>query len=59
TGRSLIAPDETMRAGDRLVQAPPPSRGHRTAGCAWICVGAVFVLPAVFNTVAAIHQLIG
>jgi hypothetical protein len=48
-----------MRAGDRLIQPPPPSRGYRTAGCVWIGVGGVFVLPAVFNVVAAIHELIG
>ncbi|MFC9805547.1 hypothetical protein [Streptomyces griseoaurantiacus] len=59
TGRSLLAPNETMRAGDRLIQPPPPSRGYRTAGCVWIGVGGVFVLPAVFNVVAAIHELIG
>lgn len=59
TGRNLIAPNETMRADDRLIQPPPPSPGHRTAGRMWIGVGGVFVLPAVFNFVAAIHQLIG
>lgn len=59
TGRSLVAPNETMRAGDRLIQPPPPSRGYRTAGCVWIGVGGIFVLPAVFNVVAAIRQLIG
>ncbi|MDQ0585481.1 hypothetical protein [Streptomyces rishiriensis] len=59
TGRSLLAPSETMRAGDRLIHPSPPSRGHRTAGCVWIGVGCVFVLPAVFNVVAAIHGLIG
>lgn len=59
TGRSLIAPDETMRTADRLVPPPAPTRGHRTAGCVWIGVGGVFVLPAVFNFVAAIRGLIG
>ena len=59
TGRSLIAPNETIRVGDRLIQPSPPSRGHRTAGCVWIGVGGIFVLPAVFNVVAAIRQLIG
>jgi hypothetical protein len=59
TGRSLVAPDETMRAGDRLVQPPPPSSGRRTAGCLWIGVGAVFAVPAVFNFVAAIHGITG
>ncbi|GAA4001816.1 hypothetical protein GCM10022232_45530 [Streptomyces plumbiresistens] len=59
TGRSLIAPNETMRTADRLVSPPPPSRGYRTAGCAWIGFGSLFILPAVFNVVAAIRGLIG
>ncbi|WP_369390651.1 hypothetical protein AB5J72_25650 [Streptomyces sp. CG1] len=59
TGRSLIAPNETMRAGDRLIQPPLPSRGHRIAGRMWIGFGGIFVLPAVFNVVAGIHELIG
>ncbi|MFH0179565.1 hypothetical protein ACIA6D_04640 [Streptomyces cacaoi] len=59
TGRSLIAPNETTRTADRLVPPPPPTRGHRTAGCVWIGVGGIFVLPAVFNVVAAIRGLIG
>ncbi|MEU6323066.1 hypothetical protein [Streptomyces sp. NPDC047009] len=58
TGRSLIVPDKTVRIADRLVPPPPLSRGHRTAGCAWIVFGSIFVLPAVFNIVAAIHGLI-
>ncbi|WP_234367421.1 MULTISPECIES: hypothetical protein [Streptomyces] len=57
TGRSLVAPNETVRAGDRLIQPPPRSRGYRTAGCVWIGVGGIFVLPAVFNIVAAIHEI--
>ncbi|MGW2740959.1 hypothetical protein [Streptomyces sp. NPDC001450] len=57
TGRSLIAPNETMRTADRLIPPPPPSRGHRTAGFMWIGVGGIFVLPAVFNLLAAIHEL--
>ncbi|MDQ0775266.1 hypothetical protein QF026_003732 [Streptomyces aurantiacus] len=59
TGRGLLAPNEMMRVGDQLIQPPPPSRGHRAAGGVWIGVGGVFVLPAVFNVVAAIRQLIG
>ena len=59
TGRNALAASETMRTADRLVPPPPPSRGHRTAGCVWIGVGAVFLLPAVFNVAAAIHELIG
>lgn len=59
TGRSLIAPNETMRTADRLVSPPPPTRGHRAAGCVWIGVGSIFILPAVFNIVAAIRGLIG
>lgn len=59
TGRSLIAPNETMRTTDTLIPPPPPSRGYRIAGCAWIGVGGVFVLPAVFNFVAAVHELFG
>ncbi|MDO0932875.1 hypothetical protein QQY66_14655 [Streptomyces sp. DG2A-72] len=59
TGRSLIAPNETMRTADRLVSPPPSTRGHRAAGCVWIGVGGIFVLPAVFNIVAAIRGLIG
>lgn len=59
TSRSLIAPNETMRTADRLVAPPPPSRSHRTAGCVWIGVGGVFILPTVFNAVAAIQGLIG
>ncbi|MET7385612.1 hypothetical protein ACFYPT_29410 [Streptomyces sp. NPDC005529] len=59
TGRSLIAPSETMRTADRLIPPPAPSRGHRTAGCMWIGVGGIFVLPAVFNLLVAIHELIG
>ncbi|MET7290537.1 hypothetical protein [Streptomyces sp. NPDC005573] len=58
TGRGLAAPSETMRAGDRLIQPPPPSRGYRIAGGVWIGVGSIFVLPAVFNLVAAIGQLV-
>ncbi|WP_107061884.1 hypothetical protein [Streptomyces cellulosae] len=48
-----------MRAGDRLIQPPPPSRGHRTAGDVWIGVGGIFVLPTAFDVVAAIRQLTG
>nr|WP_307676154.1 hypothetical protein [Streptomyces sp. V4I2] len=59
TGRSPIAPNETMRTADRLVSPPPPSRGYRTAGCGWIGFGSLFILPAVFNVVAAIRGLIG
>lgn len=59
TGRSLIAPNETVRVGNRLIPPPPPSRGRRVAGTGWIVVGSIFVLPAVFNFVAAIHALVG
>jgi hypothetical protein len=57
TGRNLFAPSETMRAGDRLIPAPPPSRGHRRAGWVWIVFGCIFLLPAVFNLLAAIREL--
>ncbi|MEU0947845.1 hypothetical protein ABZ379_34850 [Streptomyces canus] len=58
TGRNVLAPSETMRSADRLVPPPAPSRGHRRAGCVWIAVGGVFLLLAVFNLLAAIHELI-
>ncbi|MGW3290338.1 hypothetical protein ACWDR3_37460 [Streptomyces sp. NPDC001002] len=59
SGRSLIAPSETMRTTDRLIPPPEPSRGYRTYGCALIGVGGVFVLPAVFNFAVAMHELLG
>ncbi|WP_345943780.1 hypothetical protein [Streptomyces sp. SID3212] len=59
TGRGVIASDETIRTPDRLIPPSLPTRGHRTAGCALIVLGAIFALPAVFNTVAAIHGLVG
>jgi hypothetical protein len=59
TGRSIIAPNETMRSADTLIPPPPPSRGYRTAGCAWIAVGGIFTLPAAFNFVAAVYELFG
>jgi hypothetical protein len=59
TGRSFIAPDETMRTTDRLIPPPPPSGGYRTSGCALIVFGGIFPLPAAFNFIAAINELIG
>jgi drug/metabolite transporter superfamily protein YnfA len=59
TGRSALAPGEVMRTTDRLIPPTPPSRGQRAAGCMWIGFGGVFILPAVFNFLAAIHELIG
>ncbi|MFI1567566.1 hypothetical protein ACH4ZX_31820 [Streptomyces sp. NPDC020490] len=59
TGRSIIAPSETIRVADVLIPPTAPTRGRRVAGCAWIVVGSVFVVPAVFNTVAAIYELLG
>ncbi|MET9493412.1 hypothetical protein [Streptomyces sp. NPDC006552] len=59
TGRRLFAPTETMRTEDRLVPPAPVSRGRRAAGTAWIVVGSVFALPAVFNLIAAINSLVG
>jgi hypothetical protein len=59
TGRSLFAPNETLRTVDTLIPPPAPSRGYRAAGCAWIGVGGVFTVPAVFNFVAAVYKFFG
>ncbi|MFE0633176.1 hypothetical protein ACFW3D_40380 [Streptomyces sp. NPDC058864] len=59
TGRSVIAPNETMRTVDTLVPPWPPSRGNRLAGCFWIGLGGVFTLPAIFNFVAAAYKFFG
>jgi hypothetical protein len=59
TGRSIIAPSETVRTVDTLIPPQPPSRGYRAAGCAWIGVGGLFALPAVFNFVAAVYKFFG
>ncbi|MGW0145881.1 hypothetical protein ACWDVU_09780 [Streptomyces sp. NPDC003333] len=59
TGRNLLTSGETMRTADRLIPPAPPSRGHRAAGLLWIGVGGIFVLPAVFNLVAAIRGFFG
>ena len=59
TGRNALAQTETMRAADRLIPPPTPSRGYRTGGCMYIVIGCVFALPAVFNLLAAILALVG
>ncbi|PWG07578.1 hypothetical protein DF268_42480 [Streptomyces sp. V2] len=40
----MTVPNETVRAGDQLIQPPPPSRGYRSAGCVWIGVGGLLVV---------------
>lgn len=59
TGRHALAHSETMRAVDRLVPPPAPSRGYRTTGNLSIGFGCLFLLPALFNLVVAIRELIG
>lgn len=59
TGRLAPAHSETMRAVDRLVPPPAPSRPYRTTGGLLIGFGCLFLLPALFNLVVAIRELIG
>ncbi|MBW8798001.1 MAG: hypothetical protein JF597_31785 [Streptomyces sp.] len=37
----------------------PPTRTRRVLGCAWMLFGGIFLLPAVFNTAAAVRELLG
>ncbi|MFF4329749.1 hypothetical protein ACFYZT_24990 [Streptomyces sp. NPDC001591] len=57
TGRSLFAPDETVRVGTTLVEPPRPTRGNRVAGRIWAGVGWFFVLPFTVQLALAVHRL--
>ncbi|MFI1355174.1 hypothetical protein ACH4TV_16630 [Streptomyces sp. NPDC020898] len=58
TGRSFAMPDRTISVGGALVPPQPPRRVHRITGCAAIVFGGIFVLPAVYNFVAAVYELL-
>ncbi|MFD4605443.1 hypothetical protein ACFWPQ_46470 [Streptomyces sp. NPDC058464] len=58
TGRAHGASTEPMRIGDFAREPEPPSRARRGLGCAWMVFGGIFLLPAVFNTAAAIRELL-
>ena len=55
TGRTLAA-DVFERMGR---EPEPPTRARRGLGCAWMVFGGIFLLPAVFNTAAAVRELLG
>ncbi|WP_141205822.1 hypothetical protein [Streptomyces griseorubiginosus] len=57
-GRHAVAPGETVRAVDRLVPPSAPRRMHRTTGGLLAGFGCLFLLPALFNLVVAIRELI-
>lgn len=58
TGRSFVVPDKAVKVGGTLIQPPSPRRVHRATGCVAIGFGGIFLLPAVFNLVAAVYGLL-
>ncbi|MGW7539951.1 hypothetical protein ACWGKQ_02360 [Streptomyces sp. NPDC054770] len=59
TGRAPGTSTAPMRIGDFAREPEPPTRARPGLGCAWMVFGGIFLLPAVFNTAAAVRELLG
>ncbi|MFD8816925.1 hypothetical protein ACFV23_36920, partial [Streptomyces sp. NPDC059627] len=58
-GRPPRPPPAPRPHRDFAREPEPPTRARRGLGCAWMVFGGIFLLPAVFNTAAAVRELLG